>query len=198
MRLLSAQWDGREASSGFDIWQRHDEDQAIWLAKLPYWVTLAGQEGGAPISIDEMTEALLLYSDEPVLGEGSVCHTDGAKADKTLASPLYDGSLQNFPIKLLHTCVRHKPPTPEFLKEMSVPVWNGNDFREEIRMGGTQKLDGFFASFRRLVGRKPLNSVGRDDFQGPRMEQLMHFAVRSFQLKFWFAGCDMFVLYGRL
>ena len=26
----------------------------------------------------------------------------------------------------------------------------------------------------------------------------MHFAVRSFQLKFWFAGCDMFVLYGRL
>ena len=34
-----------------------------------------------------------------------------------------------------------------------------------------------------------------DDFQGPRMEQLIHFAVRSFQLKFWFAGCDMFVLY---
>ena len=54
-------------------------------------------------------------------------------------------------------------------------------------------------SRRRLVGRRPLNSVGRDDFQGPRMEQqLMHFAVRSFQLKFWFAGCDMFVLYGRL
>ena len=56
----------------------------------------------------------------------------------------------------------------------------------------------FFASFRRRVGRKPLNSVGRDDSQGPRMEQLMHFAVRSFQLKFWFSGSDMFVLYGKL
>ena len=26
----------------------------------------------------------------------------------------------------------------------------------------------------------------------------MHFAVRAFQLKFWFAGCDMFSLYGKL
>ena len=33
-----------------------------------------------------MTKALLLYSDEPVVGEGSVCHTDGAKVNKTVAS----------------------------------------------------------------------------------------------------------------
>ena len=45
------------------------------------------------------------------------------------------------------------------------------------------KLDGFFADC-----RKPLNSAGRNDFQGPQMEQLMHFAVRSFQLKFWFGA----------
>ena len=57
---------------------------------------------------------------------------------------------------------------------------------------------GFFASFRRLVGKKPLNTVGSSDSQAPRMEQLMHFAVRAFQLKFWFAGCDMFSLYGKL
>ena len=43
--------------------------------------------------------------------------------------------------------MRHKPPTPEFSKEISVPVWNGHDFLDKIRMGGTQKLDGFFASF---------------------------------------------------
>ena len=61
----------------------------IWLARLPCRVTQAGQ-GGGPISIDEMTETLLLYSDKPVLGEGSVCHTDGAKADKTLASCTMD------------------------------------------------------------------------------------------------------------
>ena len=78
---VASPWNGREASSGFDIWQQRDEDQAkIWLARLPYRVTQAGQEGGEPISIDEMTEALLLYSDEPVVGEGSICHTDGVKA----------------------------------------------------------------------------------------------------------------------
>ena len=168
----------------------------IWPSRLPYRITQACQGGGGPISIDEMNQALLLFSDEPVLGEGSVCHTDGAKAHKTLASPSYDGSLEKYSLKLSHTCVRHKPPYPEFSKEMSVLVWSGSEFVEEIRIGGTQKLDGFFASFRRLVGRKPLNSVGRDDSQGPRMEQLMHFAVRS--LKFWFSGSDMFVLHGKL
>ena len=63
MRLLSAQWDGREASSGFDIWQRHHEDQVrsgsqgcrIGSRRL-------GKKAEGPISIDEMTEALLLYS----------------------------------------------------------------------------------------------------------------------------------------
>ena len=125
----------------------------IWLSRLPYRITQAGQGGGGPISIDEMNQALLLFSDEPVLGEGSVCHTDGAKAYKTLASPLYDGSLENYSLKLSHTCVRHKPPHPEFLKEMSVPVWSGSEFVEEIRIGGMQKLDGFFCEFPQ-TGRK--------------------------------------------
>ena len=67
--------------------------------------------------------------------------------------------------------MRHNDQLQFLKKKMSVPVWNGTDFLEEIRVGDTQKLDGFFASFRRLVGRKPLNSVGRDDFEGPRMER---------------------------
>ena len=49
---------------------------------------------------------------------------------------------------------------------------------------GTQKIDGFFASFRRVVGRLLFNTVGpSSEKKAPRMEQLMHFHVRLFQLK---------------
>ena len=91
---------------------------------------------------------------------------------------------------------RHKPPHPEFSKLLTANVWTGNRFEPQQRLGGTQKLDGFFARFRRIVGRKPLNTAGPSDSQAPRMEELMNFSVRAFQLKFWLAGCDMFALYG--
>ena len=120
-----------------------------------------------------------LFERSSVVGEGSVCHTDGAKACKTLASPLYDGSLEKFPLKLSHTCVRHHSGVFE---GMCVLVWNGSEFLEEIRMGGTQKLDGFFASFRGTS--EAVKSVWSGRFSDPRMEQLMHYAVRSFLLKF--------------
>ena len=55
----------------------------VWLQRLPYRVTQAGQGGGGPLSVAEMTETLLLDSDKPVLAKGSVCHTDGAKASPT-------------------------------------------------------------------------------------------------------------------
>ena len=84
----------------------------VWIHRLPYRITQAGQGGGGPLSVDEMREALLLDSDEPVLGEGFVCHTDGAKAYRNLAGALYNGSLKDFEcLKLGHTCVKHKPPT---------------------------------------------------------------------------------------
>ena len=54
----------------------------------------------------EMTETLLLDSDEPVLAKGSVCHTNGAKAYRSLASPLNNGTLSNFP----HLCQAQATP----------------------------------------------------------------------------------------
>ena len=144
----------------------------VWLERLPYRITQAGQGGGGPISVQEMKDALLLESDQPVLALGSVCHTDGAKAYKQLASTgsaLHDGSLTQFDdLKLARTCVRHKPPHPEFSKLLTANVWTGNRFEPQPRLGGTQKLDGFFASFRRIVGRKPLNTAGPSDSQAPR------------------------------
>ena len=94
---------------------------------------------------------------------GSVCHTDAAKAYKHLSSPLHDGSLTKGDLCLSHTCVKHKPPHPEFSKRMKVRVWVGDRFEEQVRVGGTQKVDGFFAAFRQVVGRRPFNTVGSFD-----------------------------------
>ena len=94
--------------------------------------------------LEEMWSALLLHSDEPILAKGSVCHTDGAKAYRWLSSPLNDGTLVDAAgLKLSHTCVKHKPPHPEFSKKMRVQVWVGDHYEEQLRVGGTQKIDGF-------------------------------------------------------
>ena len=80
--------------------------------------------------MDEMRTALLLDSDEPVLALGCVCHTDGAKAYRNLASPPYDGRLLDFEgLRLGHTCVKHKPPHPEFSKELETRVWDGKNLK---------------------------------------------------------------------
>ena len=83
-------------------------------------------------------------------------------------------------LKLGHTCVKHKPPRPEFAKEIQTRVWNGNAFEEQIRCGGTQKLDGFCAGFRRDVGKRALNSAG------------------LYQFKYWFGGLNLFQIFGRM
>ena len=77
--------------------------------------------------------------------------------------PLYDGSLagrefHNF--KLAHTNVRHKPPRPEFAKDFTVKFWDGSSWSSKAVVGGTQKMDGFFSSFRKKVGKQPFNTVG--------------------------------------
>ena len=101
-------------------------------------------------------------------------------------------------LKLGHTCVKHKPPHPEFTKQLETRVWDGAEFSKEIRYGGTQKLDGIFAGFRREVGRRPLNTAGSSEKQADRMELLMHQAVRLYQFKYWFGGCDLFRVFGTL
>ena len=65
-------------------------------------------------------------------------------------------------------------------------VWP--DGTEEIRAGGTQKCDGFFAGLRDAVGRSSLNTE--------RWEQLQ-VRVRFFQWKYENFGSDLFqVLWG--
>ena len=105
----------------------------VKLERLPYRVTAGGQSGGGPTSVAELRDHLRLPSDEPVLSKGSVCHTDNVKACTWLESSLNDGTLVQNDFQLAHTCVKHKPPHPEFTKRFQVQVWTGEAFEKQIR-----------------------------------------------------------------
>ncbi|CAE7251918.1 unnamed protein product [Symbiodinium sp. CCMP2592] len=141
----------------------------VWLKRLGYRITRKGQGGGGPISVEEI---VVFW---------------------TLTSQFWQKEAFEMTAR-----VKHKPLHPEFSKKMRVQVWVGDHYEEQLRVGGTQKIDGFFASFRRVVGRRPFfNTVGpSSEEKAPRMEQLMHFHVRLFQLKHWFGGQDMFAVFG--
>ena len=189
----------------------------VFLAQLPYRVSKDFSFGSIQCEVhikptlsyalQELASVLRRDDGSFRLGAGSVCHTDSARAYKQLGvedGPLFDGSFCNAKelkgLKLAHTNVKHKPPKPEFTKPFDVPVWQGidDDWEVETRIGGTQKLDGFFASFRRDVGRQPFNTTGPTPKQADALEQGLHHRVRAFQCKFWMSGSDMFRVVGSL
>ena len=56
---------------------------------------------------------------QPAREEVDLFQSDGAKAYRNLASPLYDGRLLEYEgLRLGHTCVKHKPPTQSFPKSL--------------------------------------------------------------------------------
>ena len=120
------------------------------------------------MSIQELKDTIVNSAGASRIAVGSVCHTDSAKAYKKLDSEeplpcLYNGALggPSFAhLKLAHSNVRHKPPHPEFTRKFKLKIFDGRQWVEEIRVGGTQKLDGFFATFRREVGKRPINTTG--------------------------------------
>ncbi|CAE6930761.1 timm16 [Symbiodinium sp. CCMP2592] len=94
----------------------------VFIEKLPNRLTAAGQGGGGPLSIDELKKLVVTSKGSSRLAQGSVCHTDSAKAYKKLASDeplpaLYSGALAGpsfSELKLAHSNVKHKPPHPKF------------------------------------------------------------------------------------
>ena len=176
----------------------------IFLAKLPYRLTSGGQGGGGPLSMEELKSMMLTSSGQPRLQCGSICHTDSAKACKQLSEPqgpLYDGSLEGrefSKFNLAHTNVRHKPPNPEFTKNFTVRFWDGSEWNRKDVVGGTQKMDGFFSTFRRKVGRHAFNTVGSTPDRADALEKQLHEKVRLFQLQYWFSDSDVFQIFGAI
>lgn len=178
----------------------------VFIEKLPNRLTAAGQGGGGPLSIDELKKLVVTSKGSSRLAQGSVCHTDSAKAYKKLASDeplpaLYSGALAGpsfSELKLAHSNVKHKPPHPEFARTFRMKVWTGRAWTEEVRVGGTQKLDGFFASFRREVGKRSFNTTGPTPETAQTFEQQLHERMRVFQFLFWFSHADCFQVFAAL
>ncbi|CAE7254105.1 timm16 [Symbiodinium natans] len=161
----------------------------VFIHKLPDKLTASGQGGGGPLSIQELKDTIVNSAGASRIAVGSVCHTDSAKAYKKLDSEeplpcLYNGALggPSFAhLKLAHSNVRHKPPHPEFTRKFKLKIFDGRQWVEEIRVGGTQKLDGFFATFRREA-----------------METQLHERVRTFQFLHWFSFTDAFQVFAEM
>ena len=178
----------------------------IFLHKLPDKLTASGQGGGGPLSLQELKDTMVSSKGASRIAIGSVCHTDSAKAYKKLDSEealpaLYNGALggPSFAhLKLAHSNVRHKPPHPEFTRKFKLKVWDGRRWVHEIRIGGTQKLDGFFASFRREVGKKSFNTTGPSPETADAMESQLHERMRTFQFLYWFSFTDALQVFGEM
>ena len=177
----------------------------VYLAKLPdRIITGLGQGGGGPLSIDELEIVLKAHSDNPVLFPESILHTDSAKAYSRVG-PIkwprpgahvfaFEGTPPFSQFHYAHTNVCHKKKvgvTQEFVALRTVSLFSGEDRNV---LGGTQKIDGFWASMRRYVGKK---SVNTGDTETAKRDWL-NAMVRVFQWHWWNLKADRFRMFGEL
>ena len=111
--------------------------------------------------MEELRSAMVTSTGKPGLECGTPIQQRRTSNWTQPEGPLYDGTLQGrqfSQFKLAHTNVRRKPPHPEFTKNFTVKFWNGHEW-DAKDVGGTQKMDGFFSSLCRKVGRQAFNTV---------------------------------------
>ena len=92
-------------------------------------------------------------------------------------------------LKYTHTNVTHKkkPGQPvKYVEQFTVELPDGTS--KEV-LGGTEKVDGFWATLRRLIGRKGVNTGARDK---TAKRDWFHKNVRVAQWLYWFADDDRF------
>ena len=159
----------------------------------------AGQGGGGALTVAELKEVLRIGSEKPALLPKSILHTDSAKAYKrvgpmrwsqrgALHEKFEDGS-DFAELKYTHTNVTHKkkPGQPvKYVEQFTVELPDGTS--KEV-LGGTEKVDGFWATLRRLIGRKGVNTGARDK---TAKRDWFHKNVRVAQWLYWFADDDRF------
>ena len=138
----------------------------IWIHRLSCRVNESGQGGDSPISQCELDEAIMSWSFLTLFATQTVLKCVEIWLYRCICLMQYERMYPD------HTCVKHKPSNPEFTKKISTRVWKGHIFNNEIRWGGTQKLDGFFAGFKRVVGKRLFNTTSlSDDSRALSLEQ---------------------------
>ena len=131
-----------------------------------------GQGGGGALSIAELKKVLHAGSGSKRLRKGSILHTDSAKAYRRIGPVRWPekGALhQNFEeeedfktMGYIHTNVIHKrkPGQPvRYTEYATVRTEAGTDIRVQK---GTQTIDGYWATLRRCVEKRAVNTGPRE------------------------------------
>ena len=145
---------------------------------------------------------LKLNSEIQVLLPRSILHTDSAKAYRKIGPLRWPevGALQSeweatAPFaaqEYTHTNVTHKKKVGQDVKWLlrkRVKLANGT---EKDVIAGTEKIDGYWATLRRHVGRKGMNT-GLD---GSGTRAWLEMLVRVHQWEYWHFDEDRFALFG--
>ena len=179
----------------------------MFLAKLPDRpVKGQGQGGGGALSKEELKDVLQAESMSPRLLPESILHTDSAKAYKQVgplawpqAGILHAAFETQEPFLAhgwCHTVVTHKKKVGQkiqFVAERTVKMRNGTTKRV---LAGTEKVDGYWASLRRSVGKTSVNTGKRTGDQKRRT--WLHKLVRVHQWRWWHLGEDLFNKLGQV
>ena len=141
----------------------------IFLARLPDRAASgSGQRGGGALSIAELVEAFTIDTDDQVLVKLAIILTDLAKAYRRMGSLqwLAPGAFhdefhfeEHFKIHMYnHKNVMHKTKVGEAIewvvrKTPKLPSGASKEF-----LGGTDRIDAYWATIRGCVGRKSVNT----------------------------------------
>ena len=199
-----------EESEDVSIWLRwfgmvQRGSSRVYLQQLPdREVAGQGQGGGGPLSCVELENVLRAHTDTPALAAESILHTDSAKAYKRVGPLKYarrgahlyafEGTPPFDKFHYLHTNVCHKKKVGVRQEFVALRTVRSRSGRTRDVLGGTQKIDGFWASLRRFIGRKACNTGTADSVK----REWLHANVRCFQWHWWNLHLDRFEQFGKL
>ena len=96
--------------------------------------------------------------------------------------------------KYTHTTVLHKKKPGREVRYVEQKTITLPDGERRTVLAGTQKIDGFWAYFRRLVGRRSVNTGDNSSHK----RAYFHSLVRVAQFHQWFLHEDRFALLGQM
>ena len=164
-----------------------------------------GRGGGGALSIAELTRILKADTAPPHLAPGAVLHTDSAKSYKKLGPmfwPAPGAHTADFEAQhpflqhaWVHTNVCHKPKAGEGVRWVEVAEIRHRGGARRLVQKGTEKIDGFWASLRRAVGRVPFITGSLSDID---RQLWLECTVLAFQWRWWNLSRERFVLLGNI
>ena len=177
----------------------------IFLEKLEdRAVQGSGQGGGGALSHAELKKVLRPDSQPRLLPE-SILHTDSAKAYRKLGATMrrpapgshheaFEEESDYRHLKYAHTNVTHKKKVGERIRYVLKRTVTIDGTEREV-LAGTQKIDGYWATMRREVGKRAVQTGAT---AASEKRKRLHQLVRVHQWHYWHQDADRFALFAAL